>query len=243
MSGGQSRTGGVRMLRNLAHVIVLLATLGCWSLPTAQPTVERGSSRTEQRAEALVLGRAERHVRLVFTKDPLLAVYLSTTVPGLGQIYAGQWQRGTLFLGGIFASVSAAYVATLDTRADLWDYEGWDSELNGGKGAFRTQEQDQAEIDQGRQGLLNGQIDYLEYRAWSDGELNRDRFSQLSGAEKFIWYGGVTTAIGLYVWNIYDAYSQAQQYNRKLYHDLTGVQLGMTFGADGRPRAQLSLPF
>ena len=31
-------------------------------------------------------------------KDPLVAVYLSATLPGLGQFYSGEKKRGLLFL-------------------------------------------------------------------------------------------------------------------------------------------------
>ena len=44
------------------------------------------------------------------SKDPWLAFGLSAGVPGLGQIYLGQWYKTPFILGGIAGCLIAAYI-------------------------------------------------------------------------------------------------------------------------------------
>jgi signal peptidase I len=52
-------------------------------------------------------------------KEPWLAVNLSTFLPGIGQIYAGQWLKGWLFLSIFLALFIARFWLLISDWGDL----------------------------------------------------------------------------------------------------------------------------
>jgi len=52
-------------------------------------------------------------------KEPWLAVNLSTFLPGIGQIYAGQWLKGWLFLSGFLGLLMGGFWLLISDMGDL----------------------------------------------------------------------------------------------------------------------------
>ncbi len=125
-------------------------------------------------------------------KDPMIAGLMSATLPGLGQVYAGQRKRGLLFFIGTVSALGTAVALAEPANLDLSDY---DRGVNGGND----------------DGLLSAD----EIASWENGESQDDAFDRLSGGRK----AGVITSgvigLGLYVWNIFDAKSAAKAHNEK----------------------------
>ena len=111
--------------------------------------------------EAVVLGRRDTHVRLVVVKDPTLAMVLSVGAPGMGQIYAGRWQRGLAFMGGVAASLVAVGLAADELPLRLEDY---DRQERGGNG--------------------DGVVQVAEHQKWEDNP--RREFGDISTARRAV---------------------------------------------------------
>lgn len=87
----------------------------------------------------------------------------------------------------------------------------------------------------------DGIVQVSEYERWQD-KPRRD-FGDLSTARKAVVVGGFGVALGLYVWNVLDAHSSAQDYNRRTYAELTGIRVGLGAGPDGTMRGQVCFAF
>jgi len=150
-------------------------------------------------------------------KDPMLASYLSITIPGLGQIYAGEKKRGFLFLAGIVGAFGSAYAFYEPAELHLSDY---DKTEFGGNG--------------------DGLLGTLEVKNWEDHKFEGDAFDRLSTGRKVGAIAGAVAGVGLYIWNVIDANKQAKHHNRRLAQrkfdlglhagpDRAGVALNMHF--------------
>lgn len=126
-------------------------------------------------------------------KDPLIASYLSATLPGFGQFYVGKKMRGFMFLAGVATAFGAANAFYEPAKLELVDY---DNTQFGGNG----------------DGVLN--VD--EIQNWEDNKFEGDSFDRLSTKRKVGTITSVVAGVGLYIWNIIDARSQAHEYNRAL---------------------------
>lgn len=146
-------------------------------------------------------------------KDPMIATYLSATMPGLGQFYAGKKLRGFMFLASIATAFGAANEFYEPAKLTLVDY---DQTNYGGNG----------------DGLLN----VTEVQNWEDNKFEDDGFDRLSTGRKVGTISGVVAGVGLYIWNIIDARGQAHDHNQKLAQ--RKIDLGLQAGPD---RAGLAL--
>ena len=147
-------------------------------------------------------GDAQEITRPVLMKDPLLAGYLSATIPGLGQAYVGHRSRAALFFLGTVGSFAAAAVSYDPANLALSDYDKVDFGGNG-----------------------DGLISVDEARHWEDRASEDDAFKQLSTGRKVGVVTGVVTGVGLYIWNIIDARNLARAHNDKV--QSRRVDLGM----------------
>lgn len=172
--------------------------------------------RPTRMSDAIVIGEQTTTIRLMPLKDPNLAAILAIGTPGMGHFYVGEWRRGTAFLGGVVVSAIAAGLAGDNLQLTVEDY---DTPARGGNG--------------------DGKVDVAEYRSW-EKKRTRD-LSEISTARKAVMVTGLGTALGLYIWNIFDAHSEAEHYNRRLYGDLTGIRLGVCPSPHGM-RGAVSLP-
>ena len=197
----------------LVSILMLCTAAASWA-----QTKTSGTDTPQIPDEVVVLGKRETHIRLVTVKDPILAAILSGGTPGMGQIYVGRWQRGLVFLGGVAASVVAMGLAGDNLSLTVADYDKPAYDGNG-----------------------DGKVDVDEYRRW-EKEPTKD-FSELSTTRKAIVIGGLTTAVGLYIWSIVDANLIAKEHNRQLYRELSGMQLSFAVSPDGIPRGGLSFSF
>ncbi len=150
-------------------------------------------------------------------KDPVVAMYLSATLPGLGQIYTGDKRRGFLFMASIIGAFGAAYASYEPAQLHLADY---DSKAFGGNG--------------------DGLISAAEATNWQDRKFEETAFDRLSTGRKVGLVTGAVAGAGLYIWNILDARTRAHDHNRQLAQrrisiglqagpDRAGVALGMNF--------------
>jgi len=150
-------------------------------------------------------------------KDPVVAMYLSAVLPGLGQIYTGDKTRGFLFMASVIGAFGAAYASYEPAQLHLADY---DSTAFGGNG----------------DGLLNT----AETENWEDHKFEDDAFDRLSTGRKVGLVTGAAVGAGLYIWNILDARTRAHNHNRQLAQrrvsigleagrDRAGVALGVNF--------------
>jgi len=150
-------------------------------------------------------------------KDPVVAMYLSAVLPGLGQIYTGDKTRGFLFMASVIGAFGAAYASYEPAQLHLADY---DSTAFGGNG----------------DGLLNT----AEAENWEDHKFEDDAFNRLSTGRKVGLVTGAAVGAGLYIWNILDARARAHDHNRQLAQrrisiglqagpDRAGVALGVNF--------------
>ncbi len=150
-------------------------------------------------------------------KDAVVAMYLSATVPGLGQIYTGDKTRGLLFLASIIGAFGAAYASYEPAALRLADY---DTPAFGGNG----------------DGLLSTiEADNWDHRRFADTAIDR-----LSTPRKVGLATGAAVGAALYVWNVLDARTRAHDHNRALAQrrvslglqagrDRAGIALGVTF--------------
>ena len=150
-------------------------------------------------------------------KDPVIAMYLSATVPGLGQIYTGDKKRGLLFLASIIGAFGAAYASYEPAQLHLADY---DSTAFGGNG--------------------DGLLSTAEAKNWDDRTFEDAAFDRLSTGRKVGLVTGAAIGAGLYIWNVLDARTRAHDHNRQLAQrrisiglqagrDRAGVALGVNF--------------
>ena len=146
-------------------------------------------------------------------KDPMIATYLSATMPGLGHFYVGKKLRGFMFLAGIATAVGAAVEFSDYTELHLVDY---DKPNYGGNG--------------------DGVLNVNEIQNWEDNKFENDHFKDLSTGRKVGAISSAAVGLGLYIWNIIDARGQAHDHNRKLAQ--RKIDLGLQVGPD---RAGLAL--
>jgi len=135
-------------------------------------------------------------------KDPVVAMYLSATVPGLGQIYTGDRKRGLVFLASVVGAFGAAYAAWEPARLQLADY---DQVAFGGNG--------------------DGLLSTLEAQNWEDGRYADTAFDRLSDGRKAGVITGAAVGAVLWVWNVLDARSRALDHNRDLSSRRTSMRL------------------
>ena len=150
-------------------------------------------------------------------KDPVIAMYLSATVPGLGQIYTGDKKRGLLFMASIIGAFGAAYASYEPAILHLADY---DSTAFGGNG--------------------DGLLSTAEAQNWEDRKGEDTAFERLSTGRKAGFVTGAAVGVGLCIWNVFDARTRAHDHNRQLAQrrisiglqagpDRAGVALGVNF--------------
>lgn len=150
-------------------------------------------------------------------KDPVIAMYLSATVPGLGQIYTGDKKRGFLFMASIIGAFGAAYASYEPAQLHLADYD---------QTAFG--------------GNSDGLISTTEAKNWDDRKFEDTALDRLSTGRKVGLATGAAVGVGLYIWNVLDARTRAHGHNRQLAqrsisiglqagHDRAGVEVGLNF--------------
>jgi hypothetical protein len=146
-------------------------------------------------------------------KDPVVAMYLSATLPGLGQIYTGDKKRGFLFLGSIIGAFGAAYASYEPARLHLADYDSTDFGGNG-----------------------DGLLSTAEAQNWEDRKGEDTAFDRLSTGRKAGLVTGAAVGAVLYIWNVFDARARAHDHNREL------AQRRISIGLQaGRDRAAVAL--
>jgi hypothetical protein len=188
--------------------LAFLAALAATSGAQAQTPADRPASGQSQPASLSTIE---------LPKDPVVAMYLSATLPGLGQIYTGDKTRGVLFMASILGAFGAAYAAYEPAELHLSDY---DLSAFGGKG--------------------DGVISAIEARNWEEHEFADTAFDRLSNGRKAGLITGAAVGAGLYIWNIFDARARAHDHNRRLAQrrvsvglqagrDRAGVALGVSF--------------
>ena len=150
-------------------------------------------------------------------KDPLIATYLSATVPGLGQFYTGHKKRGFMFFVGIVGSLGAAAAFYEPAELKLADYDSPDFGGNG-----------------------DGLLSTSEVENWDDGDFEDEAFERLSTRRKAGAITGLVTGVGLYIWNVIDARRSAHEHNRQLAQ--RRIDLGLLCGPD-RAGVALNLHF
>ena len=99
-------------MKAILTAIILVVALGLASSVRAQAAGETAPERP-----ALAQGT------LVMPKDPVVAMYLSATLPGLGQIYTGDKARGMLFMASVLGAFGAAYASYKPANLALADYD------------------------------------------------------------------------------------------------------------------------
>lgn len=190
--------------------MVMLCLVTIVGLPLALSAQEAGPSGGGQ-AEFPDAGKIELY------KDPLVAAYLSGTIPGLGQAYVGHGKRGLAFLAGVIGAFGSAYACYEPARLEMADY---DLVTYGGNG--------------------DGVMNTNEVDNWQDNEYEDDAFGDLSTGRKVGTIAGVVVGAGLYIWNILDARNLAREHNRELAQ--RKVSLGALPDAT-RPGMALNLRF
>lgn len=139
---------------------------------------------------------------LVVPKDPVVAMYLSATLPGLGQVYTGHKTRGVLFMASVLGALGGAYAAYKPADLALADY---DTIGYGGNG--------------------DGFISTIEAQNWQDRTYQDAAFKRLSDGRKAGVIAGAALGASLYIWNILDARRGAHAYNRELAERRVSVAL------------------
>lgn len=179
-------------MRTLVAALTLLVVLAITSTAGAQTLVSAPADQPEPRAS----DSAE------LPKDPVVAMYLSATVPGLGQIYAGDHKRGVLFLASVIGAFGAAYASYEPARLHLADYD---------RTAFG--------------GNADGLISTAEAQNWQDRRSEDTAFDSLSTGRKAGLITGAAVGAALYIWNVFDARARANGHNRQLAARRTNVRL------------------
>jgi len=146
-------------------------------------------------------------------KDPLVATYLSVTLPGLGQFYAGHKKRGVLFFVSIASAFGAAYAFYEPAELTLADYD-----------------------DASFGGNADGLLSTTEVQNWEDRRFEDDAFDRLSDGRKAGLVISAVTGLGLYIWNVIDAPKRARDHNRQVVQSRVSVEL-----QSGPDRAGLAL--
>lgn len=179
-------------MKQIMMTVAMLATIGSMSQAHAQGPRDLGTvPSAEQDAGPIDL-----------YKDPLVAAYLSATVPGLGQFYAGEKKRGLLFFTAIIASFGSAYAFYEPAILTLSDY---DDVANGGDG--------------------DGFLSTTEVQNWEEQAGEEDAFDRLSDGRKAGLVIGALAGAGLYVWNVIDATKQAKDRNRQVAQSRVGLDV------------------
>jgi len=163
---------------------LLLATLSFTSGAYAQVPFDPPQARDTQ---------VQTAPTIEIPKDPLVAMYLSATLPGLGQIYAGNKTRGALFMVTVLGAFATAYASYEPAILKLSDY---DAAKYGGN--------------------ADGLLSTFEVQNWQDKKFQDTAFKSLSDGRKAGLITGALAGATLYIWNILDARSQAHDYNREL---------------------------
>jgi TM2 domain-containing membrane protein YozV len=176
-------------------------------LAVLTPTAEAQAQGPARQAGMQTAGAPELY------KDPLIAGYLSATLPGLGQFYAGHKKRGILFLTSIVGAFGSAYAFYEPAELTLADY---DDASFGGNG--------------------DGLLSTTEVRNWEDHKFEDDAIDRLSDGRKAGLVISAVTGLGLYIWNVLDAPKQARDHNRQLGQGRVGLDLQV-----GPDRAGLAL--
>lgn len=135
-------------------------------------------------------------------KDPVVAMYLSASLPGLGQIYTGDKKRGFLFMASVLGAFGAAYASYEPALLHLADY---DRTAYGGNG--------------------DGLLSTLEAQNWQERRFQKTAFDSLSSGRKAGLITGAAVGAGLYLWNILDARTRAHDHNRELAQRRVSVAL------------------
>lgn len=171
-------------MRTLMVAIFVVGALGIASGVHAQTTADPAPARTEQ------VGAPGT---LVVPKDPIVAMYLSATLPGLGQVYAGKKTRGVLFMASVLGAFGGAYAAYKPADLALADY---DAVRYGGN--------------------ADGFVSTTEAQNWQDRKFQDAAFERLSDGRKAGVIAGAALGASLYIWNILNARHEAHEYNRGL---------------------------
>ena len=170
-------------MRTIITALALFITLAVTSTAWAQtPGDPAPTGQTEIKVPTIEL-----------PKDPVVAMYLSATVPGLGQIYTGDKARGFLFMASIIGAFGAAYASYEPAQLHLADY-------------------DQAAFG----GNDDGLISTIEAKNWHERNFEDAAFDRLSTGRKVGVITGAAVGAGLYIWNILDARARAHDHNRDL---------------------------
>lgn len=170
-------------MRTVRSICVVVA-LGIASSVYAQAASDQAPPRS---------GPASTPGALQVPKDPVVAMYLSATLPGLGQIYAGKKTRGVLFMVSVLGAFGGAYAAYKPAELALADY---DVVRYGGNG--------------------DGLISTAEAQNWQDRKYQDAAFKRLSDGRKAGVIAGAAVGASLYIWNILNARHEAHEYNRGL---------------------------
>ena len=192
---------------NMKTAIKTLALLITLTLATQVQAQEAENLAPLRQAEFPTSGKIE------FYKDPLVATYLSASMPGLGQFYAGNKKRGLFFLTSIVGAFGSAYAFYKPAELKLADYDKTDFGGN-----------------------ADGLLSVGEAQNWQDNKFEDEAFDKLSTGRKVGAISGVAAGLGLYIWNIIDARSQANNHNQRLAQ--RRINLGLQAGPD---RAGLAL--
>jgi opacity protein-like surface antigen len=195
-------------MKTAVTVLALLVALGVTSRAQAQTQADPAPP-----GQARLQTSDARELR----KDPVVAMYLSATVPGLGQVYTGNKRRGFLFLASIVGAFSAAYASYEPAELHLADY---DNPAFGGNG--------------------DGLLGTAEAQNWEDRKFQDTAFDRLTTGRKVGLVTGAVVGAGLYIWNVLDARTRAHDHNRQLAQgrisiglqagrDRAGVALGVNF--------------
>ena len=171
-------------MRTIVRGICVVVALGVASSVYAQAAADPAPERS---------GQVSAPGTLVVPKDPVVAMYLSATLPGLGQIYTGHKTRGVLLMASVLGAFGGSYAAYKPADLALADY---DAVGYGGNG--------------------DGLISTVEAQNWQDRKSQDAAFKRLSDGRKAGVIAGAAVGVSLYIWNILNARHEAHEYNRGL---------------------------
>jgi hypothetical protein len=182
----------------LTALCLSVAVAGLAPVANAQVPPDRSAARESQ---------AQAQTTIEIPKDPLVAMYLSATLPGLGQIYAGKKIRGFVFMASVIGAFATAYASYEPALLELSDYD---------KAAFG--------------GNADGLISTGEAQNWQESKYQDTAFDTLSDGRKAGVITGAIAGATMYLWNIFDARAQAHDHNRAL------RERRITMGLNAGPR-------
>jgi len=171
-------------MRTIVRGVCFAAALGVASSVYAQAAADPAPERS---------GQVSAPGALQVPKDPVVAMYLSATLPGLGQIYTGHKTRGVLFMASVLGAFGGAYAAYKPADLALADYDA---------------------VHYG--GNADGLISTTEAQNWQDRKYQDAAFKRLSDGRKAGVIAGAAVGASLYIWNILNARHEAHAYNRGL---------------------------